>query len=147
VVKFSQTYSKEVHELLAKQNPPLDPQLYGYEELPGWKLSVMETIEHTLHWARKATENQCSALRKALDVMKGSGLVHGDLRAPNVLIGGDNEVFIVDFEFSGKQGEVRLPYNIIAPEFKDVGAKGLGVITSELDSDMAGLLLKNSWQR
>ena len=143
MVKFCKTYSRALHELLASQDPPLAPQLYGYEEIPGgWKVVVMEHVDDVKPWDNDATDAHCEALDRALAVMKKNGFMHGDLRAPNVLIRGDSEVFIIDFEFSGDEDVVRLPYNIAATEFAQIGAKGLGVITHEMDEAMALLLKK-----
>jgi len=147
VVKFSLTYSRDLHLLLASQKPPLAPQLYGYEEIPGgWKVAVMEHIEEAKSWNKGATEQHCVALDKALEVMRENGLVHGDLRAPNVLISETDQIFIIDFEFSGKENEVCLPYNIAAREYSMVNAEGLSVITHKLDEDMAALLKKREME-
>jgi len=94
------------------------------------------------HGGQSATQDQREALQRALALMKENQLVHGDLRAPNVLLSGDKGVFIIDFEFSGEEGEVKLPFNIAATEFKTVGAKGGDLVTRELDEKMATLLLK-----
>jgi len=146
VVKFSLTYSRDLH-LLASQKPPLAPQLYGYEEIPGgWKLAVMEHIEGAKYWDKTSTEQHCAALDKALKVMRENGLFHGDLRAPNVLISEKDRIFIIDFEYSGKENEVRFPYNIAAREYSMVKAKGLSVITHKLDEDKAALLKKREME-
>jgi len=105
-------------------------------------MTVMEHVQDAKPWDQNVTEGHREALRRALSLMEGGKLAHGDLRAPNVLLSGDEGVFIIDFEFSGEEGEVKLPFNIAATEFKTVGAKGGDLVTRELDEKMATLLLK-----
>ena len=104
-------------------------------------MAVMEHVQSAKPWGQSATQDQREALQRALALMKENQLVHGDLRAPNVLLSGDKGVFIIDFEFSGKEGKVKLPYNIAAWEFNTVRAERGDPITTDLDKKMANLLL------
>ena len=67
-------------------------------------MTVMEHVQDAKPWDQNVTEGHREALRRALSLMEGGKLAHGDLRAPNVLLSGDEGVFIIDFEFSGEEG-------------------------------------------
>jgi tRNA A-37 threonylcarbamoyl transferase component Bud32 len=36
-----------------------------------------------------------------------NNMVHGDIREPNVLMKGEESVYLIDFEFSGEVGQAR----------------------------------------
>lgn len=54
------------------------------------------------------SEAAIGELRRAIDILHDNGFVHGDLRRPNVLIQND-QVKLIDFDWSGKEGEVKYP--------------------------------------
>ena len=79
-VKFSRTYGKPVHELLAQKN--LAPQLIVHEQLAGgWHGVIMEYIEGTKLSCDLRKETRDS-LKKAVSLLHDNGYVHGDLRPP-----------------------------------------------------------------
>jgi aminoglycoside phosphotransferase (APT) family kinase protein len=136
VVKFCHRYCQELHVLLAENG--FAPKLYGCEELKaGWIMVVMERIKGK-NW-QKPSATQKGKLQTVLTLMGQRGFVHGDLRAPNVLLRGTDEIFVIDFEFAGKAGEVCLPLDIDTNKF--CGCKPLDVITHKLDQEMAKMLL------
>ncbi|KAI0059776.1 hypothetical protein BV25DRAFT_1808501, partial [Artomyces pyxidatus] len=47
----------------------------------------------------------------ALTLLHGQGLVHGDVRLPDILCDGKT-VQLVDFDWAGQEGEVRYQVNI-----------------------------------
>jgi tRNA A-37 threonylcarbamoyl transferase component Bud32 len=54
---------------------------------------------------------------KAVRLLHDNGFVHGDIRGPNILIAdgeGDEEsrVKLLDFDWAGREGEVRYPYRL-----------------------------------
>lgn len=103
---------------------------------------VMERVEEGKPWSKDATEKQRAALQTVLTLMKDNSFVHGDLRAPNVLLQGTEGIRVIDFEFAGKVTKEgpRLPFNIYEHNF--CGRKPLELITFELDADMAGKMLE-----
>ena len=150
-VKFTRTYSTEVHKFLAAKN--LAPRLLDTSEIEGgWIVIEMDYIEgETLQECQRGLSNAQkehihSCLRKILDHMKHSQFVHGDLRAPNIMIRNDDmssdspTPIILDFDWAGKETEAKYPSsinkNVLWPT--DVIAKGL--IKCEHDNTMVNQL-------
>jgi len=135
VVKFTKhVYGDNVHRLLADNS--FAPKLYAFDRnnlVPGWSVVLMERIEGCCTWkdldfhAERKTKERKTKIRTAVKLMAHNGFVHGDLRPPNVLVnkmnatdGGNgnninnvpkvsDDVWIVDFDFAGKEGEARFP--------------------------------------
>lgn len=61
-------------------------------------------------------------LQNALNILHREGYVHGDFRAPNILINKNGDVRIIDFDWCGKEGEARYPL-FINPEINNWEAK------------------------
>jgi hypothetical protein len=145
MVKFTDTYCKEVHEAL--YNAGLAPRLHDYQEQAGMFMVVMEYLEEIRPWrdADASNETLKAQLLQVQTVLEESGFVHGDLRAPNVCIQEKTEtVFIVDFDWAGKAGEVYYPVvlnpNVTWPR----GAKIGGEILMEHDKFMIEEMLGKS---
>ena len=62
-------------------------------------------------------------IRRAKDILHDAGLVHGDLRRPNILIWKDGNrrkasgelresAMLVDFDWAGRAGNVNYPHNL-----------------------------------
>lgn len=82
------------------------PAIIVYDEERG-KLStalilskVVSSIDYFIHDAIVICLNLITEVEK----LHNLGYVHGDLNPSNVIIGNDNQVFLIDFEFSGKSG-------------------------------------------
>ncbi|PCH34823.1 hypothetical protein WOLCODRAFT_155474 [Wolfiporia cocos MD-104 SS10] len=122
VVKFVERYGKDAHELLAKEG--LAPKLYYCGDI--WhndpvankgcgsrKMIVMEYVQ-----GRSATRTDCinhyERLSKAVKLLHDKGMVHGDLRRPNIIVtdNPDGPLKIIDFDWAGMQGEVRYPLRL-----------------------------------
>ncbi|KIL70470.1 hypothetical protein M378DRAFT_68187 [Amanita muscaria Koide BX008] len=112
LVKFSRRYPIELHEFCA--NSGHAPRIFAFEQLPGgWCAVVMDYIESGLpitdpslppvHQHRWAAE-----LQRLMDDFHSKDLVHGDLRAANIICKGDS-VMLIDFDWGGKAGEVFYP--------------------------------------
>lgn len=119
IVKFTRTYSRRAHELLAKDG--MAPQILGFDELPsGWIMVVMESLLRDEDgWSMLESVPQEERGVFKLKVQEGmaklheGGYVHGDLRACNILVrmqhendGGERlnaklSVKFVDFDESG----------------------------------------------
>ena len=98
---------------------------------------VMELCEG-VPWYNPSSD-QKKLLLDASRCLEESGLVHGDIRAPNVLMVGDG-IRILDFDWAGKAGEARYPVALSegVQWHKDAGAgKPIHV---EHDQHMVSLL-------
>ncbi|KAF8227067.1 hypothetical protein L208DRAFT_1405999 [Tricholoma matsutake] len=112
LIKFVQQYLIELHDFCAKSGHA--PWILAFERLPGgWYAVTMEYIEsgipithstlllaHRDHWTE---ELQC-----LMDCFHVEGLVHGDLRAANILCKEDS-MRLIAFDWGGKDGEVFYP--------------------------------------
>jgi len=107
VVKFTRTYSKVVHNLLAGKG--FAPELLAVEDLVGgWKMVVMEYLSGWVMLQEKpCKERQIykERLKEALRIIHGCNLVHGDVRCPNILVSEDGNVKFIDFDHCGVDGE------------------------------------------
>ncbi|THH03729.1 hypothetical protein EW145_g6049 [Phellinidium pouzarii] len=99
IVKFSTTYNETAHKLLAEAK--LAPKLYLCQRVIGdsskakLEPSVFEDIE------------------SALKILKTKSIVHGDLRAANIIIDPERKhAKVIDFDWAGKSGEARYPATI-----------------------------------
>ncbi|KAH9966311.1 hypothetical protein BJV74DRAFT_869417 [Russula compacta] len=110
VVKFTRTYSKAVHNLLAGNG--FAPELFAVEDLAGgWKMVVMEYLSGWVMLGEKPLQERQKykeRLESALRVIHDHGLVHGDVRWPNILVSEDDIKF-VDFDHCGEVEVVRYP--------------------------------------
>ncbi|KAF8808662.1 hypothetical protein BYT27DRAFT_7188628 [Phlegmacium glaucopus] len=115
VIKFVQRYSPEVHEILAKAG--LAPALLFYGPVDSnvdygnWKMVVMEYLEGKPSYEgdRHRDPDVSKKVLESIKVVHSEGYVLGDVRPPNVMIGLDDEVKLIDFDWAGKGGVVRYP--------------------------------------
>ena len=115
VVKFVSRYNARAHHLLAGQG--LAPKLLypETEELApkmfdGRYMIVMDYFEGE-HAAPKLSPEHFEQVRKAINLLHSEGLVFGDLRPPNILIG-EEGIRLVDFDWCGEAGKGRYPVDI-----------------------------------
>ena len=73
---------------------------------------IMEFIDRQSAFATSLTASQCLALRDAIKVMHEQNFVHGDLRPPNVHIGKDGKVYVLDFDWAGLVGKAFYPFSL-----------------------------------
>ena len=110
LIKFTRTYSKDAHELLASSG--FAPELFAVEDLPGgWKMVVMEYLSGWVMLGEKSRKEQLKykeKVKEALRIIHDRGFVHGDIRWPNILVSEDN-VKIIDFDQCGQEGVKRYP--------------------------------------
>ncbi|EKM50342.1 uncharacterized protein PHACADRAFT_264967 [Phanerochaete carnosa HHB-10118-sp] len=147
VVKFVERYGEAAHRALTEvgRAPKLlyhgdvwrtDPARRGCGPC---KMVVMELVEGKTasdkygnrDYAAKVPEVVRDAVRSAVtEHLHGRGLVHGDIRRPNILLAGEEEnVMILDFDWAGREGEVRYPLDLSE-----------GIIWAEGVSDLAPIL-------
>ena len=107
-VKFvPRRYGEEVHRLLADHN--LAPKLLRVEKLPGgWIAIVMEKIVNGEMINEPVSPQVQQSLKQVLHLMQTKEYVHGDLRPQNIIVA-ENKVYIIDFDWAGKEGEATYP--------------------------------------
>ena len=84
----------------------------------------MEYIENGKHFDKNEHKDLIPTLENAVKEMHSQDYVHGDLRTPNILVK-DNKVFIVDFDWAGKEGEVF--YSLLNPAAFDSECEKEGI--------------------
>ncbi|CAJ0829971.1 9566_t:CDS:2, partial [Entrophospora sp. SA101] len=77
----------------------------------GWYVVIMEQLmEHnSLFYLAQDKEFLVSMLNKSIKKIHVLGFVHGDMRLSNILVGPDNSIKIIDFDWCGKIREVVYP--------------------------------------
>jgi hypothetical protein len=119
LIKFTQSYSTKLHDFCAKAG--FAPKLLGFKRLPGgWLIVVIEYISQSQSISRSPVleSNLDQWTMKLEDLVKSfhkEGLVHGDLRAPNILCAED-KVMLIDFDWGGEEGRVSYPSRLLSPE-------------------------------
>ena len=144
VVKFTPSYHRGAHELLAAQK--LAPELYHcrWEDDVEMVVVVMEFIQH-VDCARPAElpnhvrDLYTQSLRRAIKALHEKEWVFGDLRAPNVLFAGDR-VQLIDFDWCGTSNKALYPSSINLHHLKDIGwdpdVRRRGLMRKEHDAHM-----------
>ncbi|KAG6878678.1 hypothetical protein C0992_007692 [Termitomyces sp. T32_za158] len=126
VVKFASRYHAEAHRLLAERG--LAPKLHhagteGGSLYGGRYMVVMDYVEGKL--PHDISEGQFSKVKEAIELLHSNNIVFGDLRVPNVIARGEEDVVLVDFDWCGKEGEARYPVDLnMDPEI--CWAQGVG---------------------
>jgi thiamine kinase-like enzyme len=120
IVKFTESYCFELHDLLANNN--MAPKiLKTFTIKPYWNVIVMERLNLVEIDSDHLTEHRSELNEKVsniLNLMREHNFVHGDLRSSNVfgeLDEYDNfsgRVIVIDFDWSGKQGEATYPVDM-----------------------------------
>ena len=118
VVKFVQKYGIDAHRFLAEMGVAPEVLYFGdiYENVidrrPRPRMVVMEFIDGQSAFATSLTPSQCKCLRDAIKALHDRGFVHGDLRSPNIYVGKNSKVYILDFDWVGLVGKVFYPYSL-----------------------------------
>ncbi|KAJ3500012.1 hypothetical protein NLJ89_g9980 [Agrocybe chaxingu] len=115
LVKFVQGYSAELHAFCADSGHA--PRILAFEKLPGgWLAVAMEYISSGVTTTTAASsrlascrERWTSQLWKLVRSFHDSSFVHGDLRDPNIICDDKDRVLLIDFDWSGKEGQVSYP--------------------------------------
>ncbi|KAK0462874.1 uncharacterized protein EV420DRAFT_1618841 [Desarmillaria tabescens] len=77
-----------------------------------------------------------SQVKAAVTQLHCEGLVFGDLRRPNVMFTHDSKVMLIDFDWAGKEGEVRYPRGLSSRVVWPDGAGDFQLIKKEHDMVM-----------
>lgn len=112
LVKFARRYDKDAHMCLAAHS--LAPKLhYCSPVMGGVIMVVMEYVKGTeLSFCEKNScgVSICDDLELALDLLDKANIVHGDMRANNIIIDESREhAKVIDFDWAGKHDEARYP--------------------------------------
>lgn len=144
VVKFVSKYGDDVHSAMAAAG--FAPKLLYYgpiniaSHMPSYgrlRMVVMEYVDGTTAYsALKLPENFHQDLTKAIDYCHTKGFVFGDLRKPNIMITQGSKVQLIDFDWAGREGEVRYPISISPSIAWPKGVRGNGYILKQHDLEM-----------
>ncbi|PIL30486.1 transporter [Ganoderma sinense ZZ0214-1] len=156
-VKLVDRYGQDVHRLLSDEG--FAPKLRWFGPVCGGSsMVIMDKVDGTTIQQfiddesgnlPELSEADLGGLDEARALLRKHGFVHGDLRPPNVMlrINSDksNSIFLVDFDWAGKDGEVRYPNYPLNPDVLWPRKPELMVgmpITHEDDDKMRLSLLK-----
>ena len=122
LVKFTRRYSAAAHRYCARAG--VAPALLGFRSLPaGWYMVVMEYLDpetyRILEPSDSSNNELVAGVRRVVKTLHGGGFVHGDIRHVNILTRsqwtsseGVQNVFLIDFDWAGLEGQTRYPPNI-----------------------------------
>ncbi len=118
-VKFVKNYGTEAHSFLASHEPPFAPRiLFCGEVLPELTMVVMEDLQvqggidiaTCVSRGYDVVKDIQPLAEEALSVLHAAGFVHGDLRAPNIVVRpGARRVYFIDFDWAGEEGVASYP--------------------------------------
>ncbi|KAL7277910.1 hypothetical protein ACG7TL_008860 [Trametes sanguinea] len=155
LVKFCFRYGESAHRLLAEHDPPLAPRLYACAPLVGGAIMVVMAIVPGGNTAWKQyglgplPDSVVRDIEGALKVLEQKGLVHGDVRRPNVVtiqrVDGTTGGMLIDFDWSGKHGEVYYPSLLNQDVSWQQGIAPGQPIRSEHDWEMWRALQSGMW--
>ena len=139
IVKLTRQYFPLLHSFCASRG--CAPQLLGYGAIPGgWLVVVMEKIEqqdsNLQCYAQEHLQTWTKDLKSLVHDFHDKGWVHGDLRDANMIVGNTNpeQIMLVDFNWSGKDGEVQYPAQCMHKEL-DMSGGDLGDLRIMKDHD------------
>ncbi|THH32634.1 hypothetical protein EUX98_g1567 [Antrodiella citrinella] len=154
VVKFVSRYGLAAHRVLAAAG--MAPQLHyfgdingeddmtdGYQEVLSHglyegpvKMIVMEYIQEKRFKGDVYPAEVKASIRKALDTLHAQDLVHGGLRPPNVVVTLEHKVFLIDFDWSGKEDVTTYPLGLSSKVPWSQGVGDLAPLKKEHDIGM-----------
>ncbi|EPQ56756.1 hypothetical protein GLOTRDRAFT_128693 [Gloeophyllum trabeum ATCC 11539] len=118
IVKYTLRYSRQAHVRAVALG--FAPRLLDVQEFYQWYMVVMEDVsaDYTPLYAWQGkTEELEEPVREVVDKLHNDGFVHGDVRDVNILVrnaasDGQPRILLVDWDWAGREGEVRYPRNI-----------------------------------
>jgi hypothetical protein len=119
LVKFTRRYSEAAHRFCAKAG--VAPELVGFLLLPtGWYMVVMQYLDaetfRILDPSDGSNTRLVAGIREVVKILHGGEFVHGDIRYVNMMTrrqwtgeGVVGNVFLIDFDWAGRDGIVEYP--------------------------------------
>jgi serine/threonine protein kinase len=144
-VKFSRTYSQEAQTICASMG--CAPKVRGFEQVAGgWYMVVMDYIGEEYGALGYPSGALYELMKPKLIELHQRGYVHGDLRDTNVMVRKEGKpgVMMIDFEWSGRIGEVRYPMYVNREEKlrRPEGAVDGELILAEHDVHMLDVMFE-----
>lgn len=146
VVKFVQRYCPDVHDILAKATLAPARLYHGRVtrdvDYGNWEMVVMEYFEGRPSYVedRHKHFDVSEKVLEAIKLVHSKGYVLGDVRPPNVLVGDNGEVKLIDFDWAGEWKEdnsgVRYPAYISEDNIWSPGIGRMKCIEKEHDLSM-----------
>uniref|UniRef100_T1JIG0 Protein kinase domain-containing protein n=1 Tax=Strigamia maritima TaxID=126957 RepID=T1JIG0_STRMM len=106
VIKFTKTYNKAAHDLLADEG--LAPRVRYYKDNKTFHTVVYDFVNGVTFEEEQAKKIQ-EKLKEAIAHLHRHDFVFGDLRGPNVLVDKNEEIKLIDFDWCGKVNEATYP--------------------------------------
>lgn len=130
VVKFVGQYGAAAHRFLAARG--YAPELlcvgpvWGGDQVAqdgsgSQRMVVMEYLPgetaRDAYPSRPLPSHVTKEVRRALELLHAEGMVHGDIHEENIMLetapdGGERRVKLLDFDWAGKEGKARYPFDI-----------------------------------
>ncbi|KAI9449640.1 hypothetical protein BJY52DRAFT_1192413 [Lactarius psammicola] len=143
IVKFTHRYSIELHAFCAERGHA--PRIFGFGSIPGgWSVTAMDYIPASIYPSestnRALRDKWKNDLKKLVESFHAEDLVHGDLRQPNMIICGKENIMLVDFDWGGRVGEALYPRSWLNPELTD----GRESVDQEITKDDDNRILRKT---
>ncbi|KAH9065107.1 hypothetical protein EDB83DRAFT_2291675 [Lactarius deliciosus] len=136
VVKFTRRYSIELHAFCADRERA--PSILGFGQVPGgWFVVAMDYISEAVFPSHSTNlprlrDQWTHDLTTLVDSFHDEGLVHGDLRQPNMICNGE-KIMLIDFDWGGRVGETSYPHAQLNPQLTTGRQSVDGEITKDDD--------------
>ena len=142
-IKFTQRYGAEAHKYCSDKG--IAPRLHEVVLLQGgWRMVIMDYLdEHAFTCISPSDKHLKANILKAIDILHGGGLVHGDVRGVNMMKStknGETVIMLLDFDWAGKDGEVQYPGVMNLSVNRPSGVIRGGLIQMDHDVAMVNLL-------
>ncbi|KAH9007237.1 hypothetical protein EDB86DRAFT_68464 [Lactarius hatsudake] len=137
VVKFTRRYSIELHAFCADRERA--PSILGFGQVPGgWFVVAMDYISEAVYPSHstdlpRLRDQWTHDLTSLVDSFHDQGLVHGDLRQPNMICNGER-IMLIDFDWGGRVGETSYPHARLHPQLT-IGRQSVGGEITKIDDD------------
>ncbi|KAH9007210.1 hypothetical protein EDB86DRAFT_3069881 [Lactarius hatsudake] len=136
VVKFTRRYSIELHAFCANREHA--PSILGFGQVPGgWFVVAMDYISEAVYPSHstdldRLRDKWVHDLTTLVRSFHDQGLVHGDLRQPNMICRGER-IMLIDFDWGGRLGVASYPHAQLNPQLT-IGRQSVdGEITKDDD--------------
>ncbi|KZV98740.1 hypothetical protein EXIGLDRAFT_831962, partial [Exidia glandulosa HHB12029] len=107
VVKFTDQYSPKAHSVMYANEAAPELLHCAYNDT----VRMFVVVTRYIKQSGKLSHGGKNALLNAVAKLHEAGLVHGDLREPNILVRG-GKAFVIDFDWAGHTNIVLYPHDI-----------------------------------